>query len=429
MKRENYCHLTLLLAAVLSGASASPASAQAANFVPPLALETAIRAAWTNNPEIRVLAADIASARGEVTTAKTWQNPEVSIAPGFKQLRDPSDTQFHGNFGLDQTFEWPGKRALRRAVAEKNVAVRQLALDGFRSQLAIQVRRAYFTVLATREVVALRAQRLTLAKTFVEAAKKKVEGGFAPEFEATKAEVEVVGAQKMLRETQAQHDVARVALNSLMGRKPTEPLAVAGKLDDGIELPGQFALLERALTQNPAIKVQEAEAERTGLSLQSIRKSRLPDFKVGPSLEYTRDEQIVGFGLSLPLPFWDKKKGEIATATAEQEKALAELDKLRREILRDVTTASQNLAAAEESLAFYTPALRDKLKAALDAAAQNYSEGRMPLLLYLEAQRTYFDTQADYFEMLQKLYEAQAEVESAAGVSLDQLSQPRTEPK
>jgi outer membrane protein TolC len=108
---------------------------------------------------------------------------------------------------------------------------------------------------------------------------------------------------------------------------------------------------------------------------------------------------------------------------------LAELEKLRREILRDVATTSQNLTAAKESLAFYTPALRDKLKTALDAAAQNYSEGRTPLLLYLESQRTYFDTQADYFETLQKLFEAQAGLESAIGVPLNQLSQPPTEIK
>src|SRR5579883_707138 len=432
MKRWNFCSLLLLLSVALGSAVTFPAKAQETNATPGtnvLTLEAAIRLALENNPDIRVLSADIASARGEVTTARTWQNPEVSVAPGFKTIRDPSTTEFHGDFGLEQTFEWPGKRALRRAVAEKNVAVRQLALAGFRSQLAIQVRRAYFTLLATRGVVELREQKLTLAKSFVDAAKKKVEGGFAPEFEATKAEVEVVGAQRVLREAQARHDAARVTLNALMGRRPTEPLAVTGALGDGVALPNQSMLLEQALAQNPSVRVQEAEAERTGLSLQSIRKSRLPDFKVGPNLEYTRDEQIVGFGLSLPLPFWDKKKGEIATATAEQEKALAELEKLRREILRDVTTASQNLTAAKDSLTFYTPALRDKLKAALDAAAQSYAEGRMPLLLYLESQRTYFDTQADYFETLQKLFEAQAELESAAGASLEQLSQPRTEPK
>ncbi len=425
-----WCRLATLTALVVRGGCLG-FGAQGPAFVSTnvLSLDEAIRLALENNPEIRVLAADIASARGKVTTAKTWQNPEISVAPGFKTIRDPSTTEFHGDFGLEQTFEWPGKRALRRAVAEKNIAVRQLALAGFRSQLAIQVRRAYFTVLATREVVALREQRLVLARSFVDAAKKKVEGGFAPEFEATKAEVEVVGAQKSLREAQAQQDAARVALNALMGRKATEPLTVAAALDGAIQLPDQSTLLEQALARNPGVKVQEAEAERTGLSLQSIRKSRLPDFKVGPSIEYTRDEQIVGFGLSLPLPFWDKKKGEIATATAEQEKALAELERLRREILRDVATASQNLTAAQESLAFYTPALHGKLKAALDAASQSYSEGRMPLLLYLESQRTYFDTQADYFETRQKLFEAQAELESALGASLDQLSQPQTPTK
>ena len=424
--------MPLLLAVALGSAMAFPAKGQEINAAPGanvLTLDAAIRLALEDNPDIRVLAADIASARGEVTTARTWQNPEVSVAPGFKSVRDPSTTEFHGDFGLEQTFEWPGKRALRRAVAEKNVASRQLALAGFRSQLAIQVRRAYFTLLATREIVALRAQRLTLAKSFVDAAKKKVDGGFAPEFEATKAEVEVVTAQKSLREAQAQQDAARVALNTLMGRKPTGPMTVTGALGDGVALPDQSTLLEQALAHNPGVKVQEAEAERMGLSLQSIRKSRLPDFKVGPSVEYTRDEQIVGFGLNVPLPLWDRKRGEIATATAAQEKALAELEKLRREILRDVATTSQNLTAAKESLAFYTPALRDKLKTALDAAAQNYSEGRTPLLLYLESQRTYFDTQADYFETLQKLFEAQAELESAIGVPLNQLSQPPTEIK
>ena len=90
--------------------------------------------------EIRALLADIESARGEVTAAKTWQKPEVSTAPGFKTIHNPYSTEFHANFEVEQAFEWPGKRALRRAVAKKNVDVCQLALAGFRSQLAIQVR-------------------------------------------------------------------------------------------------------------------------------------------------------------------------------------------------------------------------------------------------------------------------------------------------
>ncbi|HLP78538.1 MAG TPA: TolC family protein, partial [Candidatus Paceibacterota bacterium] len=337
MKRLQFCGLPLVLAVALAGASALPARSQ--ESVAPgsniLTLDDAVWLALTNNPEIRVLAADIAAACGEVITARTWQNPEISVAPGFKTVRDTSATEFHGDFGLEQTFEWPGRRALRRAVAEKDVAMRQLALDGFRAQLAIQVRRACSTLLASREVVALREQRLALARSFVDAARKRAEGGFAPEFEVTKAEVEAVAAQKSVREARAQQDAARVALNTLMGRQPAEQILVRGALSTEVALPRQSELLERALAQNPAVKVQEAGAARAGLNLQSIRKSRLPDFKIGPSLEYTRDEQIVGLGVTLPLPFWDKKKGEITTATAEQDKALAELEKLRADILRD----------------------------------------------------------------------------------------------
>ena len=93
------------------------------------------------------------------------------------------------------------------------------------------------------------------------------------------------------------------------------------------------------------------------------------------------------------------------------------------EILCKVTAASLKLRAAKESLAVYTPALLEKLKAGFKAAALSYSGGRTPLSLCLESQRTYFDTQADYFETLQKLFGAQAELESALGISLDQLPQ------
>ncbi len=385
----------------------------------PLTLDTAIQTALKGNVEIRVLTAEIAAARGEVTTARARLNPEISVGPGIKRVGNPVGGQFHGDFGLEQTIEWPGKRELRSAVAEKSVAINQLALAGFRWQLAIQVRRVYFTMLASREAVTLREERLALAKTFVDAAIKKVEGGFAPDFEATKAEVEVVTAQKALRDAQAQQDVARVALNALMGRTPSASLTIAGNPDHYATLPDEAALLRKALAQNPAIKVKVAEAQKAGISVESIRKSQLPDFKIGPSIEYTRDEQTIGFGVSLPLPLWDHKEGEIATAAAEQEKARAEIEVLRREITRDVTAAAVNLTAAKESLAFNTPELHDKLKAALDAAEKNYSEGGMPLLLYLEAQRTYFDMQADYYDTLKKLYEAQAELESAVGVPLN----------
>lgn len=391
-------------------------------------LDHLIAVALKRNPELRIFEAGVAAARGDVITAQTWQNPELGSAYRVGRLSgggQPTSVEWvHGQLGLGQTILFPGKRTLQRAAAEKSVQGRQLALGGFRSQLAIQVRRGYYVLLAAQQVIPLREQRLRLAKTFVEGAKRRVEAGVAPEFEATKAEVEVVNAQAALRLAQAQAVTARAALNTLLGRKPNESLSVTGALSPDVRLPDERILLEQTLARNPSLKIQASEVERTGLNLQLARKSRYPDFTVGPNYESEPGLQIFSVGLSLPLPLWDQKKGPIATATAEQQQALAELERLRQEIFRNVTSAVQNLAAAKETLANYTPEFLERLKAALDAAGQSYGEGRTPLLLFLETQRTYFETQASYFESLQRLYESQAELESAVGVPLDQIFKP-----
>ena len=394
----------------------------------PLTLEQLIAEAQANNPEIVALTADVAAAQGGAATAKAWMNPALSVSPGLAHSRSPLNDEFHGEFSLEQTFEFPGKRSLRRAVAEKDVELRQLALAGFRHQLSIRVRRAYHAALAAREVQSLKEQRLALASDFEGAARKKVEAGFAPDFEAIKSEVEVVAARKELREAQADVAAVRAELNTLLGREPSAPLEVTGTLDPSTPFPDRSTLMQQALERNPALKVQTAEVERAGLNIEVIRKSRLPDFTIGPNVEYVENEQIYGLGVAMTLPLWDRKKGQTATATAEQQRALADLETLRREILRDVAVVVQNLNAARESLAYFTPSLRASLKDALDAAAQSYGEGRTTLLTYLEIRRTYFDSEAAYFETLKRLYDAEAELESAIGMPLTEL-QPPTDPQ
>ncbi|MFO1511955.1 MAG: TolC family protein [Verrucomicrobiota bacterium] len=360
MKRNICRSLTILIGLALgsvvtlaqetnsSPATASPEQRDAAT------LEVLISEAWTNNPEVRLFESAVAGARGELITAKTWENPQVSVTPGV--FRDAGGNWGHAGFGFSQTILFPGKRALQRAVAEKTVESRQLALSAFRTQLAIQVHRSFYSLLAARQLVALRERHLELAKSFLESARKKVEGGFAPDFEQTKAEVDVAAGLKSLREAQAEEAVARTALNSLVGRKLDARVTIVGEFSESPSVPDEPTLLNHALAQNPSLKIQTAEVERTGLSLALTRKSRLPDFTIGPTVEYQKPEQVYGFGISLPLPLWDKKKGAITTATAEQQRALAELDTLRRDIVREVSSAAHLLAAARESLAIYTPA-------------------------------------------------------------------------
>jgi outer membrane protein, heavy metal efflux system len=374
-----------------------------------------------NNPELRALEQSVAAAKGGVRTARTLQNPELSVAPGFRQIEESGRTAtlFHGEFGLNQLFKFPGKRALEIAIAQRGVQASQLALEAFRFQIAAKVRRAFYEMLAAQKMIGVRKEQIESAKVFAESARKRAESSFAGDFETVKSQAELISANKALSEAQGRVVAARVTLNTLLGRSASAPIEISGTLEKIAPRGTEADFLALAMARNPAIRAQQLQTERAGLSLRATRFGRRPDFAIGPAVEYLKDEQTYGVGVTVALPLWDQKKGEIQTATAEQAKTFAELEKLRLEVRGEVTKSAEALRIASSQLALYSPAFLEKLKAFVQQAEQGYAQNATTLIIYLDAKRTYFDALTDYYEALSKVAESRADLESAVGVPLD----------
>ncbi|MCK9588621.1 MAG: TolC family protein [Terrimicrobiaceae bacterium] len=367
------------------------------------------------------LEAAVASAAGGVATAKTWANPELTIEPGVRRaLEDTSFvTAFNGVISLSQPFKFPGKRALEVAIAQSDVKLRALAIEAFRFQMAAKVSRAFYDLLAAQKIIEARTEQVGSAKVFVESAQKRMESGYAGDFETLKSQADLIIAQSALREAEGRVASARIVLNTLMARSPTASLSLSGSLDhlNPKGTPNDFIGL--ALARNPALRALEIEAEKSGLNLKRTRMENLPDFAVGPNFEYYKDEQIVSISASATLPVWDRKKGEIQAATARQKQTLAEIQRLRLEIGGGVTAAASNLSVARDQLALYSPAFLAKMRDFVSQAEEGYAQSATTLIIYLDAKRTYFDTLASYYETLGRVAESRAELESAVGVPLE----------
>jgi len=384
-------------------------------------LEQITSEALRNNPELRAFEESVAAAKGGVRTARTLQNPEVTVDPGIRRVQEAGRNAdlFHAEFALSQLFKFPGKRALEIAIAQRNVDLADIALEGFRFQLAAKVRRAFYDGLAAEKIGQARTQQVESAKAFVESAKKRAEAGYASDFETVKSQADLIAANKALRQAELQKTTARVTLNTLMARSPSAPLKFTGDLGDVQPRGSRADFIALAMARNPAIRTQTRQVALAGLNLRSTRFGRRPDIAIGPSVEYLDNEQTYGLSATLALPLWDQKKGAIETATAEQKKALAELEKTRAEIAAEVTKTSATLQIAKDQLALYSPAFLDQLKNFMAQAEQGYAQSATTLLIYLDAKRTYFDTLADYYESLAKVAETRSDLESAVGVPLD----------
>ena len=407
-------------ASSLSGGSASaqtPSDDNKTRFTLPEAISTA----RANHPEMLALEAAVVSATGEVTTAKTWANPEITVEPGVRRaLEDTSFvTAFNGVISLSQPFKFPGKRTLEVAIAQSDVKLRALAIEAFRFQMAAKVRRAFYEMLAAQKIIEARTEQVASAKVFVESAKKRAESGYAGDFESLKSQADLITAQSALREAEGRVAASRIVLNTLMARSPSSPLTLSGLLDNLNPKGSTRDFIALALARNPALQALEIEAEKSGLSLKRARMEYLPDFAVGPNFEYYKDEQIASISASATLPFWDRNKGGIHTASAQQKRNLAEIQRLRLEIGGEVTGAASNLAVAGDQLALYSPAFLSKMRDFVRQAEESYAQSATTLIIYLDAKRTYFDTLTSYYETLGRVAESRAELESAVGVPLE----------
>jgi cobalt-zinc-cadmium efflux system outer membrane protein len=94
------------------------------------------------NPELNFSQAEIAAAKGGRRGAAVWANPDLSIQAGRKHARSGgvSEEGVAWAVGVQQTFEWPGRIPLRKAIADHQVQLAELGFGQFKAALAARTR-------------------------------------------------------------------------------------------------------------------------------------------------------------------------------------------------------------------------------------------------------------------------------------------------
>ena len=388
------------------------ASAQALTF------EEAHRRAQQENPTFQVLTAEVAAAEGAQLDAGIRVNPELTVTPGFKRSSGEGGAvaQFQGELGISQTFEFPGKRALRVHLASGEVKLRQIAVEGFRHQLRTTVRKVFCQALQAKQVAVLRTEQLQSAETFLKAARRRVEMGHATDFELVKAQADRIAAKREQGQAAGELRAAKLQLAALMGAPADTGFEVEGQLDSVVvAVPADPTAF--ALANHPGIRAQALQVELAQSAVEAARLGSKPDLTVNPVVGVSRDEQSLGIGLTVPLPLWNRGKGSVAVAAADQRRVQAELERLRQEIRQSVQSSQERIQRAQEELSLYTPEFLEELKGTMVRAEKVYGQNATSLLIYLEARRNYFDALSGYYEALGQRAQGLLELESAMGAA------------
>ena len=410
------CGLILLALAASLRAETPPADS-----TPSVSLSALVGEITAKNPERQFYQEEITAAKAGARLSSKLKDPELSFDIGQKNLKASTGARIDDgvvwSVSVTQTFEWPGRLALRKAIANRQVELAELGVARFENALTARARTLAFGLHAAHaKAGAIRevSDRFADLKNTLLA---RDPAGITPLLETRVIEAAELTLQRRATDAELAVQAALLELNQLRGAAPDAPLRVAAPALAFNALPDTAALLAAARENNFDYRMRRVELEQQGYEVRLARNERYPGISVGPFLSKDNvgdHETIVGLGLSVPLPVSGRSGATADIANARRRQAETAVFLALRDLDREVLTSAQVFAAKRAESARWTPDAAAKFREAAELADRHYRLGAVPVATYVELQTSYLDA-------VEALLNTQSEA-LAAGLKLRQLT-------
>ena len=382
-----------------------------------LTMERVVALALERSLAIRAAEARGSLARGRLRGAEVLSpfNPELSGGGGVRFGAEGVTAEAEG--GLAQAFELGGPRRRRIEVAEAQVEAASERVEAARLRVAAEARAAYVEAIAARQILRLAQEAEGLARRLHSAAEERGDAEAATDLEVNVAVIEWSAARRELAEARRRLAEADLELARVLSLPPRATIvlpedlppcpAVATPLE---ELVGRAVTVRREL----AALADEVGAAEAGVAL--ARAEGWPDLVVSAtySLEEGRDH-IVGVGLSIPLPLFDRNQGEVARARAALELARVEREAAGLAVEREVAGAHAAYVAAAEAAEIWGEGVLGRVEQNLELLELALTEGSVGIVEVMRVQRELVAARRDGVESAAAVHSARARLELAVG--------------
>ncbi len=367
------------------------------------------------HPALKVSGAEIKKNEAELRIARQYPNPEVEGSVS-SQIGLESGTYATGyTIGLSQTIEWPGRRGKKQEAARFGINSAQAKLSQEQINVRARCRELYYRVLADEQLVKIAAENLESAKTLLDIAEKRVRLGEGRPIELVKARVEFFSLEREYDKAKTTLAGSRQVLQQFLGGGLAADFALSAEAKVVEPLVPLKRWQEAAFASHPLLAAQEAQVRQAESTLGAERQARVPDVTV--KVFHTRDVDLraTGGGLSIPLPLWNRKEGEVAKAAATKSQADSELRLLKQDLETKLASQYSLYETARRQLESFQTAILKEAAESLRVAQFSYEHGETSLLELLDSRRVYRGTEQDYYKALLDYRLARVELWRLAG--------------
>jgi cobalt-zinc-cadmium efflux system outer membrane protein len=228
-------------------------------------------------------------------------------------------------------------------------------------------------------------------------------------------------AQRRATEAALAAQAALLELNLLRGGSLNTRLSVAHTELSFRPPDSTEDLLALARTNNFELRLRAVELAQQGFRVSLAKKERFPTLSVGPiiSQEHANGEreQIIGLGISVPLPLWNRNQGDIEAAQARRVQAETSLRVAQRETERAVLEAALSYETKLRQMNNWRADSVQHFREAAEVADRHYRLGAVPISTYVELQDKYFEAVQGLLDTKREAFEAGQNLELLTGLT------------
>jgi outer membrane protein TolC len=384
-------------------------------------LDSLVQEMLQRNPAVQAARHAVDSKRSMVTAARTIPDPSVSFEtmgnflPPTLMAGDPSSARV---LSITQEIPFPGKLNLQGQIASSEADAEMWRYEEVRRDAVAELKTAYYDLLLAQKLRSVVEKSKGLLGQFSEISQARYKVGQGALQDVLKAQVEISRLLDRLAVLQREEETARVRINTILYRAPETPIEslqevsrprLAWTLDE---------LRQKALENNPQVRMNRNEIDRGELSVSLAKKSFYPDFEVGFSW-YNRRDQPEMYGLMIkariPLYYWRKQRPELEAATAGLIAQRRQYDSTLSTLYLRLKDPFLKTRTDSTLLDLYGDAIVPQATLALESSISSYRVGTVDFLTLLSNQNTVLEYEMKYYETLVDSYKALVTLEAITG--------------
>jgi outer membrane protein, heavy metal efflux system len=397
------CFAVSLLLVALPARAQSPASEQKT-----ITLEELQQMALQNNPTFKQSAANIQAAEGRKKQSGLYPNPTLGYQG--EQIRGGS---FHGGeqgFFVQQDIVLGGKLGLNRKIFDQELKQAETEAEEQKLRVVTNVRMSYIQALAAQQTLEIRQTLSKLAHDAVNTSHQLANVGQADAPDVLESEVEEQQAQ--LAVSMAEQNQQRVwkALAAVVGNPRLLLMKLEGKLEDTPPVNAD-QLVEKIVNESPDVRIAELGVKRAEAALARAKREPIPDLQLRGGLQQNgellaepsgKSVGLQGFAdVGVRIPIFNRNQGNIATASADAERAKREVERVKLALRERSASVVQNYTFSQTAVDRYKSQMIPRAQKAYEMYTKKYQEMAAAYPQVLIAQRTLMQLEVSYITALE----------------------------